>query len=35
MIPRYKGDVEDPFGGVRGVLPGKRRYQLDKWKTKN
>lgn len=26
LIPRYKGDVEDPFGGVRGVVPGKRRY---------
>lgn len=26
LIPRYHGDVEDPFGGVRGVLPGKRRY---------
>ena len=26
LIPRRKGDVEDPFGGVRGVVPGKRKY---------
>jgi hypothetical protein len=26
MIPRYTGDVEDPRGGVRGVIPEKRRY---------
>lgn len=26
LIPRRKGDVEDPEGGVRGVVPGKRRY---------
>lgn len=26
LIPRYQGDVEDPFGGVRGVIPGKRFY---------
>lgn len=26
LIPRFKGDVEDPFGGVRGVIPGKRKY---------
>lgn len=26
LIPRYKGDVEDPTGGVRGVIPDKRRY---------
>ncbi len=26
VIPRYKGDVEDPKGGVRGVIPAKRRY---------
>ncbi len=26
VIPRYVGDVEDPFGGVRGVIPNKRRY---------
>jgi diadenosine tetraphosphate (Ap4A) HIT family hydrolase len=27
VIPRYTGDVEDPEGGVRGVVPGKRRYR--------
>jgi diadenosine tetraphosphate (Ap4A) HIT family hydrolase len=26
LIPRYAGDVPDPKGGVRGVIPGKQRY---------
>jgi diadenosine tetraphosphate (Ap4A) HIT family hydrolase len=26
IIPRYVGDVEDPRGGVRGVIPGKQKY---------
>jgi len=26
LIPRYKGDVEDPVGGVRNVIPGKGDY---------
>jgi ATP adenylyltransferase len=26
LIPRRKGDVENPRGGVRGVVPGKRYY---------
>ncbi len=26
LIPRYKGDVQDPKGGVRGVIPGKQKY---------
>jgi diadenosine tetraphosphate (Ap4A) HIT family hydrolase len=26
VIPRYKGDREDPKGGVRWVLPDKARY---------
>lgn len=26
LIPRYKGDVKEPRGGVRGVIPGKRDY---------
>lgn len=26
LIPRYDGDVEDPRGGVRGVIPDKRKY---------
>lgn len=26
IIPRYKGDVEEPKGGVRGVIPSKRDY---------
>ena len=24
LIPRYAGDVADPAGGIRRVLPGKR-----------
>ena len=27
LIPRRKGDVEDPQGGVRGVIPSKQKYQ--------
>jgi len=26
LIPRYLGDVEDPTGGVRGVIPWKAKY---------
>ena len=26
VIPRYLGDVDDPTGGVRGVIPHKARY---------
>lgn len=26
LIPRYDGDVDDPRGGVRGVIPTKRNY---------
>ncbi len=26
LIPRYTGDVPDPTGGVRGVIPGKASY---------
>lgn len=26
VIPRYKGDVENPKGGVRGVIPEKKLY---------
>jgi len=26
LIPRFKGDVEDPRGGVRGVIPEKKHY---------
>lgn len=26
LIPRYIGDVENPKGGVRGVIPGKQKY---------
>lgn len=27
LIPRYKGDMEDPTGGVRGVIPSKQKYR--------
>ena len=27
LIPRRKGDVEDPRGGVRGVIPGAKLYE--------
>ena len=26
LIPRFKGDVENPRGGVRGVIPDKQKY---------
>jgi len=30
LIPRRKGDVEDPRGGVRWVIPAKAKYWKDK-----
>ncbi len=30
MIPRYKGDIENPRGGVRGVIPNKQKYAQKK-----
>lgn len=26
LIPRYKGDQEDPRGGVRWIIPSKAKY---------
>jgi len=26
MMPRYLGDIENPRGGVRGVIPAKQKY---------
>lgn len=26
LIPRYQGDVPNPRGGVRGVIPAKQNY---------
>jgi ATP adenylyltransferase len=26
LIPRRKGDIDDPRGGVRGAIPNKRVY---------
>ena len=31
LIPRYKGDVSNQKGGVRGVIPSKQKY----WYKKN
>jgi diadenosine tetraphosphate (Ap4A) HIT family hydrolase len=28
LIPRYWGDMENPKGGVRGVIPSKQKYSL-------
>ena len=27
LIPRRRGDVADPLGGVRAIIPGKARYR--------
>ncbi|PKM81987.1 MAG: HIT family protein [Firmicutes bacterium HGW-Firmicutes-14] len=29
LIPRYIGDLDNPTGGVRGVIPSKRIYKLE------
>ena len=29
LIPRYHGDMEDPRGGVRGVIPDKQHYSIE------
>ena len=26
IIPRRKGDMQNPKGGIRGVIPGKQKY---------
>tara|TARA_B100002051_G_scaffold231066_1_gene228971 strand:- start:943 stop:1143 length:201 start_codon:yes stop_codon:yes gene_type:complete len=26
LIPRYKNDVDNPRGGVRGIIPSKKEY---------
>ena len=26
LIPRYKGDIEDPRGGIRWIIPEKAKY---------
>lgn len=33
LIPRRKGDVEDPVGGVRGVIPGQANYRKPGYKN--
>ncbi|OMH40700.1 HIT family protein [Desulfurobacterium indicum] len=27
LIPRYEGDIDNPTGGVRGVIPERRIYK--------
>lgn len=29
VIPRYRGDMENPKGGVRGVIPEKQKYRKE------
>ena len=31
VIPRYRGDMPDPRGGIRLVVPSKARYWLESW----
>lgn len=26
LIPRYKGDIKNPKGGIRGIIPSKKEY---------
>ena len=26
IIPRRKGDIDNPKGGIRGVIPDKQKY---------
>ena len=33
LIPRRKGDVEDPVGGVRNTIPGKGNYRSPKYRN--
>jgi diadenosine tetraphosphate (Ap4A) HIT family hydrolase len=30
LIPRYRGDVADPRGGVRNIIPHKAHYERRK-----
>jgi diadenosine tetraphosphate (Ap4A) HIT family hydrolase len=32
LIPRRAGDVEDPVGGVRGVIPGQANYRKSSYR---
>ena len=31
LIPRREGDVENPQGGIRSVIPGKQHYKRKLW----
>lgn len=35
LIPRRKGDVEDPIGGVRNTIPGQGNYKTGSYKNPN
>lgn len=30
LIPRYRGDMQNPRGGVRGVIPAKQQYEPER-----
>lgn len=34
MLPRFKGDIEDPSGGIRNVIPHRAKYPKPKDATK-
>ena len=29
LIPRFTGDMDDPRGGVRHVIPAKANYEME------
>ena len=33
LIPRRKGDIEDPVGGVRNTIPGKGNYRSPNYRA--
>jgi diadenosine tetraphosphate (Ap4A) HIT family hydrolase len=35
LLPRYSGDVEDPRGGIRNVIPSRANYQRRKKSSQN
>ena len=35
LIPRFKGDVADPIGGVRAVIPSQSNYKSTEYKNPN
>ena len=35
LIPRMKDDCDEPIGGVRGVMPGRRNYKTEDYYIKH